>query len=197
MMEVDEHHFQVKGIQKWELAHTSGSAPGARCWAGSCVIGSFLYIFGGYNGKRVNNSFLSDLFALNLETLEWKEIAAVGEAPTGRYAMSFTPVGKKIYCFGGAAEKNYFNTLHIFDTETCTWTLPHINSSSVPLPRCAHSAVRVGKNVYIFGGDHGMGRYLDDIYILNTENLDTERKVHPSSPNLLTRRSPLNTSYFI
>ena len=51
------------------------------CWTGTAVNGNSLYIFGGmfskdfhllihfrtgYNGKKTNNPFLSDLFVLNL-----------------------------------------------------------------------------------------------------------------------------------
>lgn len=108
---------------------TKGQLPPPRCWSGSCIVDSNLYIFGGYDGKKTITSFLSDLYILNLgtalvlapvliiaETLRWTEVVAKGSPPSPRYAHSMNVVGKRIFLFGGAAGRLYYNSVHVFDT---------------------------------------------------------------------------------
>ena len=50
------------------------------------------------------------------------------------------------------------------------WRKVQIRGSQL-LQRCAHTAAAVGKRLFIHGGDHGMGQYLDDMYIFDLAKL--------------------------
>eukprot|EP01116_Phalansterium_solitarium_P017311 TRINITY_DN422_c0_g1_i1.p1 TRINITY_DN422_c0_g1~~TRINITY_DN422_c0_g1_i1.p1 ORF type:complete len:554 (+),score=142.11 TRINITY_DN422_c0_g1_i1:233-1894(+) len=169
-LDINEDSLMIKGIQEWQRIETKGMIPSARCWFGACVVVNNLYVFGGYNGKKYN-AFLRDLHCLDLETMEWKELATKGEVPNVRYAHSFTAVDNhRIFMFGGAAGKHYYNSLHILDTDTLVWSKPTI-AGIPPLERCAHATAFIHPYLYVHGGDHGMGLYLDDMSLLHTESL--------------------------
>lgn len=49
-----------------------GEIPGARDGHSACIIGSCMYIFGGYENDE--NEFSQDVYVLNLSTMEWKYV---------------------------------------------------------------------------------------------------------------------------
>ncbi len=115
---------------------------------------------------------LSHIPYFSLDTLEWTEVPTTGQIPSSRYAHSFTACeeDRKIFMFGGAAGKYYYSSLYILNTDTLAWTKPVVNGV-IPLQRCAHATARVGKKLFIHGGDHGMGQYLDDLHVLDLDDL--------------------------
>jgi N-acetylneuraminic acid mutarotase len=44
--------------------------------------------------------------------------------PMARNAHTMTVLGTKLYLFGGHSGNKHLKDLHIFDTETLTWTEP-------------------------------------------------------------------------
>jgi hypothetical protein len=72
----------MQGIQEWKSCEVTGNTPSPRCWFGYCQVKNKLIIFGGYNGKKSANSFLSDVYVLNLDTHEWSEIQTSGQVPS-------------------------------------------------------------------------------------------------------------------
>lgn len=99
-----------------------------------------------------------------------------------RNAHTMTVVGTKLYLFGGHSGNKHLKDLHIFDTETQTWSEPQIFGNS-PKGLRGHTASLIGTKIYLFGGYDGRGRSLkkiipsNDLYVLNTE---TMRWNHPS-----------------
>ncbi|KAI7839120.1 hypothetical protein COHA_007124 [Chlorella ohadii] len=51
-----------------------------------------------------------------------------------------------------------------------SWVSPYISSDKRPPPRYEHATALVGSELYIIGGNYG-GRYLNDTWALNLENL--------------------------
>ena len=47
-----------------------------------------------------------------------------------RNAHTMTVLGTKLYLFGGHSGNKHLKDLHVFDTETLTWTEPQIYGSS-------------------------------------------------------------------
>jgi len=161
----------VNGLQELLCPQVQGSTPNERCWFGSCAIDKWLYVHAGYNGRKGTQTFLQDLFVLDLDTFHWKEVVCFGEMPSARYAHSLTAVNKKLYMFGGATGKVYYKDLFVFDIENSWWIRPKTGGIQ-PIPRCAHASVAIGTDIYYFGGDNGSGKYLQDLFVLDTIKME-------------------------
>lgn len=99
-----------------------------------------------------------------------------------RNAHTMTVLGTKLFLFGGHSGNKHLKDLHIFDTETLTWTEPLIYGSP-PKGLRGHTANLIGNKIYLFGGYDGRGRSFkkiipsNDLYVLNTDNM---RWSHPT-----------------
>ena len=93
-----------------------------------------------------------------------------------RNAHTMTVLGKKLYLFGGHSGNKHLKDLHVFDTETLSWTEPSI-CGSPPKGLRGHTANLIGTKIYLFGGYDGRGRSFkkiipsNDLYVLNTETM--------------------------
>ncbi|XP_057517343.1 uncharacterized protein LOC130798399 isoform X1 [Amaranthus tricolor] len=77
--------------------------------------------------------------------------------------------GKLLYVFGGYGQNNsQTNQVHVFDTETQTWSEPAIKGTP-PIPRDSHTCTTVGDNLFVFGGTDGLNP-LGDLHILDTSS---------------------------
>ncbi|MBA0602708.1 hypothetical protein Gorai_002879, partial [Gossypium raimondii] len=65
----------------WSVLNTYGKAPVSRAGQSVTLVGTTLVIFGGQDAKR---TLFNDLHILNLETMTWNEIDAVGAPPSPR-----------------------------------------------------------------------------------------------------------------
>jgi len=86
-----------------------------------------------------------------------------------RNAHTMTVLGTKLYLFGGHSGNKHLKDLHVFDTETLTWTEPQIYGSS-PKGLRGHTANLIGTKVYLFGG-HSGNKHLKDLHVFDTETL--------------------------
>jgi len=65
-----------------------------------------LYIFGGFNGKKVQH--FNDLHRLNLSSMEWSPVRCPGRPPVPRRRSAVVMVGSRCFIFGGTSPKvNY------------------------------------------------------------------------------------------
>jgi len=115
--------------QAWAMLGTTGTPPSARSNHAAVIEGNDMLVFGGSTSTS-GLSFVpqNDLFALNLDTLEWRQIQAVGDVPPKRlfHAMAADPAARRIYVAHGGDENAYlgpfFKDLYVFDVPTSTWT---------------------------------------------------------------------------
>lgn len=63
--------FDTKTLE-WEKPHVSGTCPGARDGHSACIVGSKMYIFGGF--EEMVDQFSCDVHCLDLETMTWSFI---------------------------------------------------------------------------------------------------------------------------
>jgi N-acetylneuraminic acid mutarotase len=109
------------------------------------VVADCAFIFGGVLGLEPTARYSSEMIVLDLETLEWKQIAALGTKPQARYAHTATLIGRKIFVFGGLSHTAYLGDLWCFDLDTFEWRQIHPRSkaegASWPKPRAGHGAV--------------------------------------------------------
>jgi N-acetylneuraminic acid mutarotase len=114
------------------------------------TIGSKIYLFGGRDGI----SYMQDLHVFDTEANAWSEIISfTGSAPPGRLNHTATVIGEKIYIFAGIGVGGTdLQDLHVYDTETNSWTQVSGFTGTVPPVRAGHSAATINGKLYIFGG---------------------------------------------
>lgn len=114
--------------------------------------------------------------------MKWERLE-LGEAmevrgPGKRWGHTVNAIrgGKLLYVFGGYGKDNcQTNQVHVFDTDTKTWTNPVVKGTP-PSPRDSHTCTTVGDNLFVFGGTDGLNP-LQDLHILDTS---TNTWVSPS-----------------
>jgi N-acetylneuraminic acid mutarotase len=165
----------------WSKAQTFGQHPPKPLRAHTMYLvgeGSF-YVFGGCDARYC----FRDLYIFDADTMYWSNPETTGDVPTPRRAHSCTLVeGRYLYVFGGGDGPNYFNDLHILNTDTLTWTSPK-QQGDVPGPRRAHTTCLFNRYLYLFGGGDG-SRALNDVYRLDTSDMNTLKwqKLEPEGP---------------
>ncbi|XP_019423012.1 PREDICTED: acyl-CoA-binding domain-containing protein 4-like isoform X6 [Lupinus angustifolius] len=151
----------------WSDLKTYGKAPVSRGGQSVNLVGSSLIVFGGQDAKR---TLLNDLHILDLETLTWDEIDAVGVHPSPRSDhTAAVHVERYLLIFGGGSHATCYNDLHVLDLQTMEWSRP-IQQGEIPSPRAGHAGVTVGENWFIVGGgDNKSG--VSETVVLNMSTL--------------------------
>nr|AFZ62126.1 acyl-CoA binding protein 4 [Vernicia fordii] len=163
--------IQVKAFdpqnRSWSTLKTYGKAPVSRGGQSVTLVGTNLVIFGGQDAKR---SLLNDLHILDLETMTWDEIDAVGGPPSPRSDHAAAVHAERyLLIFGGGSHATCFNDLHVLDLQAMEWTRP-IQQGEIPSPRAGHAGVTVGENWFIVGGgDNKSG--VSETVVLNMSTL--------------------------
>ncbi|KAK8542372.1 hypothetical protein V6N12_014970 [Hibiscus sabdariffa] len=145
--------IQVKAFDlqsdTWSMLNTHGNAPVSRGGQSVTLVGNTLVIFGGQDAKR---TVLNDLHILNLETMSWDKIDAVGVPPLPRADHAAVVHAERyLLIFGGSSHATCFNDLHVFDLQAMEWSRP-TQQGEIPTPRAGHAGVTVGENWFIVGG---------------------------------------------
>eukprot|EP00743_Colponemidia_sp_Colp-15_P003479 GILK01003757.1.p1 GENE.GILK01003757.1~~GILK01003757.1.p1 ORF type:complete len:615 (+),score=65.01 GILK01003757.1:73-1917(+) len=114
-------------------------------------------------------TFPSDSASTSLTgpVLSWSKPVTQGKAPPPRAAHTCTVVGSHLWFFGGNDGSQFFNDVHVLDTETLTWLQP-IPEGAAPNVRAGHTATAVKRDMYIFGGGD-VKQLFNDLWILHTD----------------------------
>ncbi|CAG8551116.1 19010_t:CDS:10 [Rhizophagus irregularis] len=82
-------------------------------------------------------------------------------------------INDKLYLFGGISHDKTTNDVFTIEINTLN-VLPVFSSGAIPKPRCLHTQVNVGANLFVFGGklDNSNEKLDNDIYILDTDAKD-------------------------
>jgi N-acetylneuraminic acid mutarotase len=151
----------------WSTLKTYGKAPVSRGGQSVTLFGTSLVFFGGQDAKR---TLLNDLHILDLETMTWDEIDAVGVPPSPRSDHAAAVHAERyLLIFGGGSHATCFNDLHVLDLQTMEWSRP-TQQGEIPTPRAGHAGVTVGENWFIVGGgDNKSG--VSETVVLNMSTL--------------------------
>ncbi|CAN6724629.1 unnamed protein product [Malus baccata var. baccata] len=151
----------------WSLLKTYGKPPASRGGQSVSLVGGNLVIFGGQDAKR---SLLNDLHILDLETMTWDEIDAVGVPPSPRSDhAAAVHADRYLLIFGGGSHATCYNDLHVLDLQSMEWSRP-TQQGEIPTPRAGHAGVTVGENWFIVGGgDNKSG--VSETVVLNMSTL--------------------------
>jgi len=114
------------------------------------TINEHLFIFGGFVDEETSNA---SLLLSDTRGGKFSRLRVRGDIPPVRERHSASLVGKKIYIFGGycRGSESYYNTVHVFESESLTWTQME-PLGYPPERRCGHSASVVDGKIWIFGG---------------------------------------------
>ncbi|KAJ4846293.1 acyl-CoA-binding domain-containing protein 4 [Turnera subulata] len=145
--------IQVKAFDlkssTWSVLKTYGKPPVSRGGQSVTLVGTTLVIFGGQDAKR---TLLNDLHVLDLETMTWDEIDAVGVPPSPRSDHAAAVHAERyLLIYGGGSHATCFNDLHVLDLQAMEWTRP-TQQGDIPSARAGHAGVTVGENWFIVGG---------------------------------------------
>ncbi|XP_053402177.1 kelch domain-containing protein 2-like isoform X3 [Mercenaria mercenaria] len=179
----------------WTQHETGGEVPPGTSGASAILLAGKMYIFGGHTEDGNTNT----LYCLDLQKLTWKCLIPDSELlPSPRDKFAAWSYNNKLYYFGGFGvnirtgdylnengkfvpdtrftnmmpqdrDREWNNQLLVYDIDTNKWSNPKCQGQ-VPLPRAAHTAVRLKNLVYIFGGRHGNTR-MNDLHSLELETL--------------------------
>ncbi|CAN6468140.1 unnamed protein product [Victoria cruziana] len=151
----------------WSFLKTYGKPPASRGGQSVTLVGSSLVMFGGEDHKR---SLLNDLHILDLETMTWDEVDAVGIPPSPRSDhAAAVHADRYLLIFGGGSHATCFNDLHVLDLQSMEWSRPTVQGT-MPTPRAGHAGVTVGENWFIVGGgDNKSG--VSETVVLNMSTL--------------------------
>jgi dynein heavy chain len=118
-----------------------------------------MYIFGGYGGQGYSRRDFDDLYALNVDDLEWTKIYPKGKVPQRRSGHQSCAVDTRMFVFGGWNCAAQFNDLHIFDTTVITWSSVDGTHMFYPMTRWNHASAVVmaipDAKIFCFGGAVG------------------------------------------
>ena len=153
--------------------------PAQRGAHSATIIGSQMYIFGGYGGSGFARRDFNDISILDLNTYEWTSVECAGEIPDARSGHQGVAVKDNLYIIGGWNSMVQFDNMYVLDTINNVWTKPEQNNPFGP-PRWNFSAVSVFAvpfwKIFVFGGNSGdlneggnpQGDYLNDMVVLET-----------------------------
>ncbi|CAL9079019.1 unnamed protein product [Musa textilis] len=151
----------------WSNLKTYGKPPISRGGQSVTLVGNTLVIFGGEDAKR---SLLNDLHILDLETMTWDDIDAIGTPPAPRSDHAAAcHADRYLLIFGGGSHATCFNDLHVLDLQTMEWSRPK-QQGATPGPRAGHAGVTVGENWFIAGGGNNMNG-ISETLVLNMATL--------------------------
>ncbi|KAI0267197.1 hypothetical protein BGY98DRAFT_1102239 [Russula aff. rugulosa BPL654] len=175
--------------RKWSRVVVNGPGPGGRRSHTTTVVGSKLFVFGGFGVKTTNDMWTLDLNCLKSQpSWESYEPTPGNEKPLLRWDHVSVTTEDRIIIFGGyGSGQDYYNDTWSFDISTRKWTELQC-TGSIPSPRGSHSAVLVDDVMYVYGGSSRDEGITDDLYALQ---LSTQRWF--KFPNLGT--SPCKRMY--
>ena len=125
----------------------------------TCLVGSSLYLHGGYGGGGFARKDFGDLHSLDLETYVWEELETSGDSPEPRSGHQLLCVEDRVlYLMGGWNANRQFDDVHVFTLETRAWSQPESASGEENFgpPRWNFTAVSVFAvpfwKIFLFGG---------------------------------------------
>jgi N-acetylneuraminic acid mutarotase len=150
--------------------------PSPRTWTQQAVVGTKLYVFGGFNGNVTSG----DAWVLDIDNVEagWTAISAMPETRAMGYA---TTVNNKIYIVGGVgndATRAARGTVLEYDPTADTYT----PRATMDVPTWASGYATAGTKIYSMGGSTPLGASFTPV--TNTQIYDVVANSWTNGPAL-------------
>ncbi|KAM9424064.1 kelch repeat-containing protein [Pholidichthys leucotaenia] len=128
-------------------------SPSGRWGQTLCPIDTQTAIAIGGQGARMQ--FCKDpMWKLCMEDMSWVAAETLAEGPTPEARIGHTAVydsdSRRIFVFGGAKNKKWFNDVHILDTQSWKWTMVEAQGQVPPL--AYHSCSMFQGELFVLGG---------------------------------------------
>ena len=113
--------------EQWEKKLTHGTLPPGLYNTAYAVVGSCLFVFGGYGGVSRHNT----LYKLNLRTFQWEPVKVLNPSngPQKKSGSGMVSYGdNQLVVFAGWMGSEYTDELHVFDLNKGEYSLctkPH------------------------------------------------------------------------
>ena len=109
-------------MEQWEQKPTRGTPPPGLCDTAYAVVGSCLFVFGGYGGVSRHNR----LFKLDLHTFQWDQVRVSNPSrgPQKKNGCGMVSYGdNQLVVFAGYTGSEHTDELHIFDLNKGEYSL--------------------------------------------------------------------------
>jgi hypothetical protein len=166
--------------QEWTEVATAGTPPHDRESHAAFYDAARhrMIVFGGEYWDGSSWHILTDLWSLNLDTMEWAELSPTGEPPpTTGHASAYDPARGILYVYGGAdLSINYFSDrLWRLNVRTLEWS-DSTSAGNNPGPRDDFSLVYdpTADRLIMYGGhstDGTSGAFYDSVWALTISSM--------------------------
>ncbi|ELR18451.1 SPRY domain containing protein [Acanthamoeba castellanii str. Neff] len=110
-------------------------------------------------------------FNFEAEVVEWTALNPRGQEPEGRSASHLLPFGSKLLLFGGYSPVDFFDDVHVLDTDTMVWSEM---ATKGPLPRYRDVSVSICMNKLVVFGGRSASRCVNFVYFLDLATWEWE-----------------------
>ncbi|OQR94665.1 hypothetical protein THRCLA_08125 [Thraustotheca clavata] len=196
-MEEAKDSHRIRMYMRWEDTPIGGATPTIKNHTAT-LVGSRIFVFGGYDGRRNHN----DLHVFDCEKLEWEanayelpnrlsftdedaqdKVIQRNRSQSGPFQRSYIPAGRNghtatlaegcIYVIGGWLGSGPLaaNDVHILHVDSMRWEEP-VTKGVPPGPCNMHTADYIPhlRGIIVFRGGNGR-EYLNDLHFLGIDTL--------------------------
>jgi hypothetical protein len=159
--------LDTAGGYGWELLPASGPAPTARTGHAAIFdpVHNWMVIFGGRDGDTA----LTDVWALDLGTVTWQQLAPSGTPPSLNMYITavYSPARRSMIVFGGTENYHASNEVYELLLDSMKW---HEISPSGTRPEARWSynvfLDADSNRLIVFGGQTQSGQFVNDVWAL-------------------------------
>lgn len=166
----------------WMTVRSKGQTPRPVANHSSCITGSTIYMFGGWNLRQMSNDI--NILQISRGSASWSS-PKTDNAPSRRMASTMVVFQNQILLFGGK-NPEALNDAYTLDRERGRWNKcesrrlpvgksPGASEPSVlelnglPSPHCfAHTLVPVNNSLVVYGGSWNEATSMNYVYTLGT-----------------------------
>ncbi|XP_024521607.1 acyl-CoA-binding domain-containing protein 6 [Selaginella moellendorffii] len=153
----------------WRKVLTSGPRPCSRDSHSMSSFGNKLVLFG---GEDVLNTYLADIYILDVGSLEWSRLETRGVKPAPRAGHAAERIGNNLIIFGGFADKRtLFDDVYVLDLLSGEWHKPEVTGNG-PSHRFSLASDLIDPErgvVALYGGCNGELEALPEMFFLHTD----------------------------
>eukprot|EP00298_Acanthocystis_sp_HF-20_P015537 c21171_g1_i1.p1 GENE.c21171_g1_i1~~c21171_g1_i1.p1 ORF type:complete len:1188 (-),score=503.42 c21171_g1_i1:31-3543(-) len=134
---------------KWTKPETEGTKPEGAIGCTMVSYGYKIIVYGGFGDKK----YSGDVAELETSTMTWNHPMQRGDPlPPPRVGHTAVLIDKtEMFVFGGSHDGRPLRDTWCLNVKSMYWD-KFTNQGEVPDPRFGHTAVAVGRSMYIFGG---------------------------------------------
>ncbi|KAG0290275.1 Negative regulator of mitotic exit [Linnemannia gamsii] len=151
------------GRKEWNKPSIQSLQPAPRHSHAACVIGTIMYVTCG----QLSGFYMNDIAAFDMKTLNgknpvWTMIEPKSSMPPARAGHCAASYDGKVYIFGGADDKYFYNDIWCFDPSNRRWeAVPAYGN--LPTSRQGHTCCVIEDTMYIYGGMNHEDQLLGDL----------------------------------